>query len=143
MLNLDGAGLGGGRGLDLQGLKELLPLFTAFAREMGYPLNLRNRVNTASDHFPYFMRGVPTASLFASRPPGLGRGFGHTRADTLDKVDEVELRESAMVVARLVLRLANYADTIGRKRTAGEVKRILLDHGLEEPLKAQGKWPFD
>jgi hypothetical protein len=143
MFNLDGAALGSGRGLDLQGLKELFPLFTAFAREMGYPLNLRNRVNTASDHFPYFMRGVPTASLFASRPPGLGRGFGHTRADTLDKVDPVELRESAMVAARLLLRLANHPHTIGRRRTTHGIRRLLLDHGLEEPLKAQDKWPFD
>jgi hypothetical protein len=142
MLNLDGAALGSGRGLDLQGLNELFPLFNAFVREMGYPLSLRNRVNTASDHFPYFMRGVPSASLFANRPPGLGRGFGHTRADTLDKVDEAELRESAMVAARLLLRLANHDESIGRKRTAAEVRQILLDHGLEEPLKAQDKWPF-
>jgi Zn-dependent M28 family amino/carboxypeptidase len=109
---------------------------------MGYPLSLRDRVNTASDHFPYFLRGVPSASLFADRPPGLGRGFGHTRADTLDKVDEVELRESAMLAARLLLRLANHGDPIGRRRTKDQVKQILLDHNLEEPLKAQGKWPF-
>jgi Zn-dependent M28 family amino/carboxypeptidase len=142
MLNLDGAALGSGRGLDLQGLRELLPLFTTLARDMGYPLSLRSRVNTASDHFPYFLRGVPSASLFADRPPGLGRGFGHTRADTLDKVDEVELRESAMLAARLLLRLANHGDPIGRRRTKDQVKQILLDHNLEEPLKAQGKWPF-
>jgi Zn-dependent M28 family amino/carboxypeptidase len=142
MLNLDGAALGSQRGLALQGFEELSPLFATLTRQMGYPLSLSNRVNTASDHFPYFMRGVPTASLFASRPPGQGRGFGHTRADTLDKVDEVELRESAMVAARLLLRLADYDGAIGRRRTAGEVKQILLDQGLEEPLKAQGKWPF-
>lgn len=142
MLNLDGGALGSGRGLALQGLDELRPLFADFAREMGYPLDLNNRVGTASDHFPYFMRGVPVASMFALRPPGLGRGFGHTMADTLDKVNEVELRESAMVAARLLLRLADHQDAIGRKRTADEIKQILLDHDLEEPLKAQGKWPF-
>ena len=143
MLNLDGAALGGERGLALQGLKELLPLFTALARQMGYPLSLSNTVNTASDHFPYLIRGVPNASLVASRPPGLGRGFGHTRADTLDKVDPVELRESAMVAARLLLYLANHGESIGRKRTPEEVKQILIDRGLEEPLRAQGKWLFD
>jgi Zn-dependent M28 family amino/carboxypeptidase len=142
MLNLDGAALGGERGLALQGLKELLPLFGTFARDMGYPLRLSNRVNAASDHFPYFVRGVPTAFLTASRPPGLGRGFGHTRADTLDKVDEVELRESAMVAARLVLRLADHGEPTGRRRTTEEIRQILLDQGLEEPLRAQDKWPF-
>jgi Zn-dependent M28 family amino/carboxypeptidase len=142
MLNLDGGALGSGRGLALQGLDELPPLFAGFAREMGYPLALNNQVGTASDHFPYFLRGVPVASMFARRPPGLGRGFGHTRADTLDKVDEIELRESAMVAARLLLRLADYQGAIGRKRSTDEIKQILLDHDLEGPLKTQGKWPF-
>jgi len=143
MLNLDGAALGSERGLALQGLKELTPLFASFSREMGYPLRLSNSVNTASDHFPYVMRGVPTAFMGARRPPGVGRGFGHTKADTLDKVDEVELRESAMVAARLLLRLATRDGSIGRMRTPEEIRQLLLDHDLEEPLRAQGKWPFD
>jgi Zn-dependent M28 family amino/carboxypeptidase len=109
---------------------------------MGYPLELSDRVGTASDHFPYFVRGVPVASMFAHRPPGLGRGFGHTMADTLDKVSEVELRESAMVAARLLLRLANHQEAIGRRRSQDEVRQILLDHDLEEPLRVQDKWPF-
>ncbi len=143
MLNLDGAALGSGRGLSLQGLEELSPLFASFAREMGYPLRLSSGVNTASDHFPYLMRGVPAAFMGARRPPGLGRGFGHTKADTMDKVDEVELRESAMVAARLLLHLATVEGPIGRRRTPEELKQLLLDHNLEEPLRAQGKWPFD
>ena len=63
-------------------------------------------------------------------------------ADTLDKVSEVELRESAMVAARLLLRLATHEDAIGHKRSQDDVRQILLDHGLEESLRAQGKWPF-
>jgi len=127
----------------LQGLDELHTLFAGFAREMDYPLALDNRVGTASDHFPYFLRGVPVAFMFTRRPPGLGRGFGHTMADTLDKVSEVELRESAMVAARLVLRLADHRHDIGRRRTPDEIRQLLLEHDLEEPLKAQGKWPFE
>jgi Zn-dependent M28 family amino/carboxypeptidase len=143
MLNLDGGALRSGRGVALQGLEELRPLFGSYAREMGYPLELSDRVGTASDHFPYFLRGVPAASLFARRPPGLGRGFGHTRADTLDKVDEVELRESGMVAARLLLRLADHKGDIGRRRSPEQIKEILLAQKLEEPLRAQGKWPFE
>jgi aminopeptidase YwaD len=143
MLNLDGGALGSGRGLALQGLDELRFLFDGFAQEMGYPLELSNRIGTASDHFPYFMRGVPVASLFARRPAGMGRGFGHTMADTLDKVSEVELRESSMVAARLLLRLADHPGTIGRKRSKDEIEALLLEHDLEEPLKAQDKWPFE
>ncbi len=143
MLNLDGGALNSGRGLALQGLEELRPLFGSYCREMGYPLELNNRVGTASDHFPYWMRGVPAASMFARRPAGQGRGFGHTRADTLDKVSEVELKESAMVAARLLLRLAEHPEPIGRLRSRAELRQILLDHDLEEPLRAQDKWPFE
>ncbi len=143
MLNLDGGALNSGRGLALHGLDELRPLFSNFAREMGYPLDLNDQVEVASDHFPYFLRGVPVAFIFARRPPGLGRGFGHTMADTLDKVSEVELRESAMLVARLLLRLANHPEAIGRRRSQDEIKQILLDHDQEESLRAQNKWPFE
>jgi Zn-dependent M28 family amino/carboxypeptidase len=143
MLNLDGGAMGNERGLALQGLDELRSLFSTFGREMGYPLNLKDAVQPASDHFPYFMRGVPAVFMIAQRPPELGRGFGHTMADTLDKVSEVELRESAMVAARLLLRLASQPGEIGRKRSQKEIKQILLDHDLEEPLRAQNKWPFE
>jgi Zn-dependent M28 family amino/carboxypeptidase len=143
MLNLDGGALQGPRGVALQGLAESRSLFAQFTREMGYPLELTNRVSTASDHFPYFLRGVPVASMFARRPPGTGRGFGHTSADTLDKVSEVELRESGMVAARLLLRLADHPGPIGRNRSRSEIKQILLDHDLEAPLMAQGIWPFE
>jgi aminopeptidase YwaD len=142
MLNLDGGALNSGRGLDLQALPELEPLFGTLAREMGYPLSLRRQIGTASDHFPFLIQGVPAASLFSRRPPGEGRGFGHTRADTLDKVDEAELRESAMVVARLVLRLADHPEPLGRRRSQAEMRRLFIDHDLEARLRAQSKWPF-
>lgn len=143
MLNLDGGALNGGRGLGLQGLEELEPLFSGFAREMGYPLGFKQQVESASDHFPYWMRGVPAAYLYAERPPGLGRGFGHTAADTLDKVDPVELRETVMVAARLLLRLADHPGPIGRRRSREALQGILVAQGLEKPLRAQNKWPFD
>jgi len=142
MLNLDGGALRSPRGVALQGLAESRPLFAGFTKDMGYPLELTNQVGTASDHFPYFLRGIPVASMFARRPPGTGRGFGHTSADTLDKVSEVELRESGMVAARLLLRLADHPGPIGRKLSRDEIKQILLDQELEEPLRAQDKWPF-
>jgi len=143
MLNLDGGGMGSGRGFSLQGLDELESLFGDMARQMGYPLDLNQQVVSASDHFPYWLRGAPAVSIFAQRPPGLGRGFGHTVADTLDKVDQIELRESAMVMARVLLRLADHDGAIGRKRTPDQLKQILVSHNLEEPLRAQNKWPFD
>jgi hypothetical protein len=72
----------------------------------------------------------------------LGRGFGHTAMDTLDKVNERDMKECAMVAARVLLPLAASADSIGRHRTPDEIKAILIAQQLEEALRAQGKWRF-
>jgi len=46
------------------------------------------------------------------------------------------------VAARLVLRAASHDGPLARRRSQDEVRDILIGQGLEEPLKAQGKWPF-
>jgi Zn-dependent M28 family amino/carboxypeptidase len=98
---------------------------------------------TASDNFPFFMLGIPSICMFA-RPenPGMGRGFSHTSADTLDKVAEVDLKASVMTISRMLARLANYEGSLGARRKPDEIKQILVDQGLEQPLRAQDKWSF-
>jgi Zn-dependent M28 family amino/carboxypeptidase len=114
-----------------------------FAADMRYQLSTKQQVVTASDNFPFVMQGIPAINLVRRGvDPKLGRGYGHTAADTLDKVSEVALRDSAMVVARLVLRLADHAGPLGRRRSQDEVRAMLIAQGLEEPLRAQNKWPF-
>ena len=127
----------------LNGFEELRPLLQGFAADMRYRLSTKQKMVTASDNFPFVMQGIPAINLVRRGvDPRLGRGYGHTAADTLDKVSEVDLRESAMVAARLVLRAASHQGPLGRRRTQDEVRDILVGQGLEEPLKAQNKWPF-
>jgi aminopeptidase YwaD len=143
MLNLDACVGSSPAVLMLNGFEELRSLLQGFAAGMRYQLNLDRRVVTASDNFPFVMQGIPAINLVRrGRDPRLGRGYGHTAADTLDKVSEVDLRESAMVAARLVLRAASHQGPLGRRRSRDEVRDILIGQGLEEPLKAQDKWPF-
>lgn len=66
--------------------------------------------SAASDHRPFYMQGVPTIYTHAEPPPQrpvIGRGWGHTSADTMEKADPRNLQEGAMVLARLLTRLAN------------------------------------
>ena len=143
MLNLDACVGSSPAVFLLNGFEELRPLLQALAADMRYPLGLKQKVVTASDNFPFVMQGIPAINLVRRGvDPRLGRGYGHTAADTLDKVSEVDLRESAMVAARLVLRAASRQGPLGRRRSQDEVRDILVGQGLEEPLKAQGKWPF-
>ncbi len=143
MVNLD-SGVGPGpHGFTLNGFVELLPILDGFAKDMGHPLTITDRIATAADNFPFFLAGVPAINLQARKwDLRTGRGYGHTAADTLDKVAEIDLKASAAVMARVLLRLAGYEGKLGRHRSRGEIWQMLIDQNLERPLRAQGKWPF-
>jgi Zn-dependent M28 family amino/carboxypeptidase len=95
-----------------------------------------------SDHFSFTLAGVASLMAVTSRPP-TGGGWGHTAADTLDKLDKHAVREAAVTTARLLLRMAVAPEglPIGRK-SPDAVRDALVEAGLEEPLRAQGAWPF-
>jgi Zn-dependent M28 family amino/carboxypeptidase len=143
MMNLDGAVGGGRKGFTYSGLEDVEAGFKRIAKETGYALKLSEKIVTASDNFPFFMEGVPAVTMLAKdHDRALGRGFGHTAMDTLDKVSERDMKECAMVAARVLLQFATSPDSIGRQRTPEEIKEILIAQELEEALRAQGKWPF-
>jgi Zn-dependent M28 family amino/carboxypeptidase len=144
MLNLDGAaGPVESHGFTTEGFKDTEAILRTYAKDFGYPLALRDRVQTASDNFPFFMQGIPALMMLArTENPALGRGFGHTAADTLDKVAEVDLKASTMTVARMLPRLADHNGSLGARKSRDEIRQILVDQDLERPLRAQDKWPF-
>ncbi|MBI5652022.1 MAG: M20/M25/M40 family metallo-hydrolase [Chloroflexi bacterium] len=143
MLNLDSGVGDGAKGFTFSGLDDVETFLKNVARETRYALRLREKIETASDHFPFFMEGVPAVMMLAK--PGdraLGRGFSHTAMDTLDKVNERDLHECAMVAARVVLRVAQ-SETLPHHRAPDEIRDLLIAQGLEEGLRAQGKWKFE
>ncbi len=144
MINLDGAaGAVDSHGFLTGGSKDTEAVIREYAKTFGYPLTLRDRVVTASDNFPFFMQGIPAISMIArNENPTLGRGFGHTAADTLDKVAEVELKQATMTIARMLARLAAHDGTLGARKSRDEIKQVLVNQDLERPLRAQDKWPF-
>jgi hypothetical protein len=75
--------------------------------------------------------------------PGTGRGWGHTAADTLDKLDVRALREATATTARILLRMATAPDALPRERQAPEaVRQALTEAGLEAPMRVRRAWPF-
>jgi Zn-dependent M28 family amino/carboxypeptidase len=143
MINLDSAVGNGPKGFHYSGLEEVQTLLKRIAQATGYSLRLSERIVTASDNFPFFMAGVPSiAMLSKENDRAMGRGFGHTAMDTLDKVSERDMKECAMVAARVLLRFAQEEGPIGRHRTPDEIKALLVAQELERPLRAQDKWPF-
>jgi len=142
VFNLDCVGAGNRVGLGLQDCGELAPLFREMAAELATDLDIGEYLVPFSDQFPFTVEGIPSAFIHTSGDKG-PRGWGHTAADTLDKVSVQAIRLAAAAVARLVLRAAaETAPWPGRRRTPDEVKATLIAQGTEPLLRAEEQWPF-
>jgi len=108
------------------------------AETANQPIDTTDRVHPFSDHWPFLKRGVPALQLH-SKSGERGRGWGHTHADTRDKVDDRNLREHAMLAALLVRELAAI-DGVPRQ-PAEAVAGRLRDDDYEEGMRAAGIWP--
>ncbi len=104
---------------------ELQPLFERWGAEMAHEFAVGQSLNAHSDHFPFFMAGVPTAGLEIAGEQRGGRGYGHTRYDTLDKVQLSHLREASALAARLALRVAGEENWPAARRDEQAVLDIL------------------
>ena len=93
-----------------------------------------------SDHWPFVRRGVPGVHLM-SEIGSEGRGWGHTEADTLDKLDPRDLREQAIVLTDLAVELAAENFAVDR-REPDAIAADLEAADLAEGMKLVGDWPF-
>jgi Zn-dependent M28 family amino/carboxypeptidase len=125
-LNMDSAGArNNDRDIILNEWPEIQSRFEAWSDEMTLAFAVAQRTSAFSDHFPFFMAGVPTGGMQSADESLSGRGFGHTRYDTLDKVDLKCLREAATLAARLLLRIAHEEDWPIARRSEEAVLELL------------------
>jgi Iap family predicted aminopeptidase len=137
MLNLDAAGNEGRKGVGFNGVPELEPFFRKAVEEMKVDAPIYQTVTPYSDHFPFFVKGIPTASGGdpEARIRTGGRGYGHTHYDTVDKVELHYLREAAANYARFLLRVANNDKWPAKHRKRCEVESILKEQGFFETVQ--------
>ena len=124
LLNCDAAGGSGGKGVILNQLKELEPLFEAYEKQMG-DAPFGQKTHAFSDHYPYFLRGVPTAYVGNPRGRFTGRGWGHTAYDTVDKLELRHLWAASALAARIVLRAASEENWPAQRRAPEEIEEIM------------------
>ncbi len=142
MINLDSGVQGGVGGFLYNGFPELAETMQQVIAEMHYPLILSPRIISASDNMPFVLAGVPALNPFRrDLTISAGRGYGHTIADTLDKVEERDLRENVMVIAQVLLRLALWPGQIAQHLGPELLMDILRQQNLEESLRLRQIWP--
>ncbi|MBN1661495.1 MAG: M28 family peptidase [Anaerolineae bacterium] len=125
-LNMDSAGARDNqRDIVLNEWPALQPLFEEWSQEMAHPFTVAQKAAAFSDHFPFFMAGVPTGGMQSADEALAGRGYGHTRYDTVDKVDIAGLRHASTLAARLLLRLATVPAWPATRRGEEEVLALL------------------
>ena len=139
VVNLDGACSSRSLRVGSNGFDALADLFAGVTDDLDAPLSTNDAISPHGDQWAFVQEGVP-AAMVSTQSDSSGRGWGHTHADTLDKLDSRDLRAVAVQVAEAVVRLANGAVS-PEHRTRAEM-RDRIDEGYEQELKQGGRWPY-
>ncbi|ELZ09212.1 M28 family peptidase [Natrialba aegyptia] len=127
--------------LTTHGFPELADAANAVAERHDHPIETVPELGPHSDHWPFVQWGVPGYHA-KSTADEVGRGWGHTFADTLEKLEVRTLREQAILLTDLVVELAGDERTV-EHRPAEELAAELEAQGLAEGSKLTGDWPYD
>jgi Zn-dependent M28 family amino/carboxypeptidase len=141
ILNLDGVVRGRTLKCYTHGFDELADAAETVADRLDHPITTTPEVNPHSDHWPFVQWGVPGVHVM-SETDGEGRGWGHTHADTLDKLEPRTLREQAILLTDLAVELADDGRTVEPKEP-DEIAAALEDQNLAEGMRIIGDWPYD
>lgn len=123
------------------GFDELAAAVDHVADVTDHQINQTPQLGPHSDHWPYVMWGTPGYHVM-SETGEAGRGWGHTAADTIDKLDIRDLREQAYVLTELVVHLAREDVTI-EPRTPESIARQLEAEDLDREMKVMDSWPYE
>ncbi|WP_121741690.1 M28 family peptidase [Natronorubrum halophilum] len=140
VVNVDGAGRFRNLRAYSHGSEALAEVAEEVTDAAGQPVVHEPDPHPFSDHWPFLQAGVPALQLHSEPPSGgeRGRGWGHTAADTRDKVDPRNLREHAMLTALLVRELTR---TDVARIEAEELRAQLREQEYEPGMKAAEIWP--
>ena len=148
MLNLDttGRGAAGTESIIVSGIPDLVPWFRDLSARHAYRLEVQDRFTSSSDHFSFAMAGVPSANVGTSETTAavqglVGRGWGHTTADTFDKANPKGLQSASMVAAWVLAAAAEATDWPSARQSPAEVEARLHASGMLDELTASGRWP--
>lgn len=141
VFNLDCFSGTGQLSLILHGPAQLTELFNEQVKLIPDAISLTNQILPFSDHFPFFLKSVPGA--FCYIPTGNDRGWGHTIADTSDKVNVHSIRRGTSALIPLILHAATLPSWPIEPIDHAATKKLLLDKKMEPLMRYEGHWLFE
>ena len=139
ILNNDGVVAGRTLALLTHGFDELGAIAEGVADRFDHPMKTVPKQGPHSDHWPFVRWGVP--SYHVTSDTGPDRGWGHTHADTLDKLEPRTFREQAILLTELAVSLADDGFTVSRA-DPDEIATALEAEGEAAGMKLTGEWPY-
>jgi len=133
----------GGRTLELatHRFDELENAAQRVSERFDHPVSTVPRMVPHSDHWPFVRWGVP-GYMVSSNSEERGRGWGHTSADTLDKLESRTLREQSILLTELVVDVAGADVEIPHEEPA-TMATYLKEEDQATGMKKTGGWPYD
>lgn len=122
------------------GFEPLHDAVEAVSSRFDHPINTVPKLEPHTDHWSFVKHGVPGVAL-SSGTRTRGRGWGHTSADTLDKLDVRDFREQAVLITELVVALSREETTVPH-RDREELAEQLAREGFAPGMKITGDWPY-
>lgn len=139
VLNLDGVVRGRDLSVTTHRCSAFADAIERVADRLGHPVTVSPEVAPHSDHWPFVKQGVAGAHVM-SETGSEGRGWGHTAADTLDKLDRRDLREQCLLLTELTVELAK-SDHPQEGLDRSALKEALESDNLLEGMRITGDWP--
>jgi Zn-dependent M28 family amino/carboxypeptidase len=142
MINFDGLVGHIPKHIMCNGYEELFRVTNEIKSELLYDPKISKQIITASDNYPFLCKGIPNFCVFGEKSdPTIGRGYGHTSADTFDKITRVDAKLSLAFAFAFIDKFSRLA-AMPKRLTDSEIAKILRDAKLEDQLKILEKWPF-
>ncbi|MFB6193661.1 MAG: M28 family peptidase [Halobaculum sp.] len=140
VVNVDSNVAGRTLGISTHGFPALEAAVERVADRFDHPVESKPELVPHSDHWPFVRHGVP-GYMISGVTEGRGRGFGHTEADTFEKLESRNLREQAILLTALTAEVA--ADATVSHRSEAGIAADLEAAGQAEGMKITGDWPYD
>jgi len=146
VINLDGACSSRNLRIGTNGFGGMEAVFESVAETFNAPLETGEAISPHGDQWAFVQEGIP-AVMASTTSEQSGRGWGHTHADTLDKLDPRDLGEMATLVTAATYRFATMEGDGARggpveHRSRDEIRNAIPD-GYVKELKTGGRWPYD